>query len=420
MITENGGHNNRHGPSGLRLGPSGLAKPRCGRIFLPSSPCAAEMGQTTFSCICKSRTENGMINARCRCSRGYSGNPYILDGCEVGILLYIVCPSLLALALVGLGVLYIFIRRQMRIKRRNKNFKRNGGLVLLQQINPTGSSVDTTKIFTSKELSKATGNFSEARVLGHGGQGRVYTGMLIDGRILAVKNGETLASWEVRVRIAKEIAESLCYLHTAASTPIFHRDIKTANIMLDDNNRAIAESLCYLHTTASTPIFHRDIKTANIMLDDNNRAKLADFGISRSVSEDQTHLTTIVIGTPGYLDPEYHQSNQYTEKSDVYSYGIVLAELITGEKPIFFNRSPENRTLVAYFNRAMNEKRLLEIIDAWILDESKVGQIVAAAHIAKNCLNLMRRERPVMRQVLAELESSCSSPEQPQPHVSCM
>lgn len=118
-------------------------------------------------------------------------------------------------------------------------------------------------------------------------------------------NDETLASWEVRVRIAKEIAESLCYLHT----------------------------------TAPTPIFHRDIKTANIMLDDNNRAKLADFGISRSVSEDQTHLTTIVIGTPGYLDPEYHQSNQYTEKSDIYSFGIVLSELITGEKPICFNRT---------------------------------------------------------------------------------
>ncbi|CAH8380771.1 unnamed protein product [Eruca vesicaria subsp. sativa] len=194
---------------------------------------------------------------------------------------------------------------------------------------------------------------------------------------------ETLASWEVRVRIAKEIAEWLCYLHT----------------------------------TASTPIFHRDIKTANIMLDDNNKAKLADFGISRSVSEDQTHLTTIVIGTPRYLDPEYHQSNQYTEKSDVYSYGIVLAELITGDLPICFKRSPKYRRLATYFNRAMNENRLMEIIDAQIIGESKVGKIVAAAKIAKNCLNPMTRERPVMRQVLMELELNCSSPEQLQPHV---
>lgn len=167
----------------------------------------------------------------------------------------------------------------------------------------------------------------------------------------------------------------------------------------------------------SNPIFHRDIKTANIMLDDNHRAKVADFGTSRLVSEDQTHLSAVIIGTPGYLDPEYYQSNQYTEKSDVYSFGVILAELITGDTPICFTRSPENRMLATYFSRAMKENKLLEIIDARIKIESNVGQIVAAAQIAKNCLNRKRRKRPLMRQVLMELELSCSTPELLPPHV---
>lgn len=110
-----------------------------------------------------------------------------------------------------------------------------------------------------------------------------------------------MASWEVRVGIAKEIAESLCYFHT----------------------------------TASTPIFHRDIETANIMLDGNNRAKLTDFGISKSESEDQTHLTTIVIGTSGNLDPEYYQSNQYTEKSNVYSWHCAFRAYYWREADLF-------------------------------------------------------------------------------------
>ncbi|KAF3441290.1 hypothetical protein FNV43_RR15203 [Rhamnella rubrinervis] len=182
---------------------------------------------------------------------------------------------------------------------------------------------------------------------------------------------EPVFTWEMRLRIATEIAGALFYLHSAASFPIYHRDIKSSNILLDEKYRA----------------------------------KVADFGTSRSIAIEQTHVTTLVHGTFGYLDPEYFQSSQFTEKSDVYSFGVVIAELLTGQKPICSSRKEEEPSLATYFIVCMEENRLFDIVDARnVKDGQGNDEIVAVANLAKRCLNLNGKFRPSMREVAMELE----------------
>ncbi|KAJ9705571.1 hypothetical protein PVL29_003571 [Vitis rotundifolia] len=166
----------------------------------------------------------------------------------------------------------------------------------------------------------------------------------------------------------------------------------------------VAGALSYLHSAASIPIYHRDIKSTNILLDDNYRAKVADFGTSKSVAIDQTHLTTQVQGTFGYLDPEYFQSSQFTEKSDVYSFGVVLIELLTRKKPILSIGSGEGKSLASYFILSMKEDRLSDLLDARVVKDGRKEEINAIAFLAKRCINLNGKKRPTMMEVAMELE----------------
>ncbi|MFQ6627959.1 hypothetical protein Gotur_006552, partial [Gossypium turneri] len=140
---------------------------------------------------------------------------------------------------------------------------------------------------------------------------------------------------------------------------------------------AIANALSYLHSAASVPIYHRDIKSSNILLDDKYNAKVSDFGTSISVALEQTHVTTRVQGTFGYLDPEYFRSNQFTEKSDVYSFGVVLVELITGQKPISSSESEEVvRSLANFFLLSMEENALLNVVDPLVMNGNAKEEIM--------------------------------------------
>ncbi|PHU05065.1 Wall-associated receptor kinase 5 [Capsicum chinense] len=147
----------------------------------------------------------------------------------------------------------------------------------------------------------------------------------------------------------------------------------------------IATTLAYLHSFASMPIIHRDVKSANILLDNVYTAKVADFGASRLIPLDQTHVATLVLGTSGYLGPEYFRTSQLIEKSDVYSFGVVLAELLTGLKPIIKARN-EDKNLADYVVLSMYKNNLFHIIGRRGLREGSLEQLQKMGELVKNCL----------------------------------
>ena len=176
------------------------------------------------------------------------------------------------------------------------------------------------------------------------------------------------------------------------------------------------EALSYLHQATSPPILHRDIKSTNILLDDHCEAKVGDFGVSRLVPDGEKHISTVVQGTLGYLDPEYFQTLQLTDKSDVYSMGVMLVELITSLKPVDTDhRDPQFSNLALLFLHHMKEGSLEEIIDPRleIIDDSVStlsrqawrirSSIFSVASLAVRCLALTGHDRPSMMEVELEL-----------------
>ena len=308
--------------------------------------------------------------------------------------------SLISLLVLLLGCSWIYwgLKRRKLIKLKEKFFQQNGGLLLKQQLSNHQKSVETTRIFTTEELKKATNNYNESRVLGQGGYGTAYRGVLSDNTMVAIKKSkigdpsqieqfinETIVLTQINHRNVVKLFG--CCLETEVPLLVYefltngtlsnHIHDKGLSILLSWEKRLkiaieTAGALAYLHSSASIPIIHRDVKTANILLDDNYTVKVADFGASRLVPLDQTELNTLVQGTLGYLDPEYMQTSQLTEKSDVYSFGVVMAELLTGKKALSFDRPEIDRNLAISFVSAIKEGRLLQILEDHIVNEGNI------------------------------------------------
>ncbi|KAL2482335.1 Wall-associated receptor kinase-like 9 [Forsythia ovata] len=326
--------------------------------------------------------------------------------------------------------LYKFHKKRKDKKRKEKFFKQNGGLLLQQQILTDQGILEKTLLFTVKELEKATDNFNESRILGQGGQGTVYKGMLSEGKIVAIKKSKLVDENQVEqfinevVMLSQIIHRNVvkllgCCLETEVPLLVYefifngtlfdHIHDKNNEFPLSWNMRLkiaveVAEALAYLHSATSFPIYHRDVKSTNILLDEKYVAKVSDFGISRSIAVDHTHLTTLVKGTFGYLDPEYFQSSQFTEKSDVYSFGVVLAELLTGQRPISSAKAGEERSLATRFLLCIEAEHSEKILDPQVLEQGKREELTIVAKLAQRCLNLNGKKRPTMKEVAMELE----------------
>ncbi|CAL8138339.1 unnamed protein product [Prunus armeniaca] len=377
-----------------------------------SDPCSAECLNLpgNYSCLCPKGYKGDGLKTASGCIKYNSSQSPLLINISLGIGIGLG----LLLVVIGAWWLQKVIKKRKAIKRKENFFKQNGGILLEQQLSSGEVNVQKAKLFKSEELEKATDQFNVDRILGHGGQGTVYKGMLVDGTIVAVKKSKNIASG------GKKLVKLLgCCLETEVPLLVYeYIPNGTLYQYIHDQNEEfpltwemrlrialeIAGALSYLHSAASFPIYHRDIKSTNILLDGKYRARIADFGSSRSVSVDQTHLTTLVHGTFGYLDPEYFQSSKFTDKSDVYSFGVVLVELLTGQKAVSLTSSQEARGLVSYFNHSMEENNVLDIFDAQVKEEGATEETLAVANLAKRCLDMNGKRRPTMKEVAVELE----------------
>ncbi|KAJ3696879.1 hypothetical protein LUZ61_000584 [Rhynchospora tenuis] len=179
------------------------------------------------------------------------------------------------------------------------------------------------------------------------------------------------------------------------------------------NLALILEALAYLHSSASPPIFHGDVKSTNILLDKSYMAKVSDFGASILAPTDEAQMVTLVQGTCGYLDPEYLQSCKLTDKSDVYSFGVVILELLTSKPVIDFGVPEKEKGLSSRFLAAMEETKIDELLDDEIKCEDDMEVIMKVAELAKECLNMKGAERPTMKEVAEELDRICKIKQHP-------
>jgi len=283
-----------------------------------------------------------------------------------------------------------------------------------------------------KAIERATGNFSDTHRLGTGAYGTVYVGSLCNGELVAVKKikhpePETVEQVMNEVKIVSSVnhpnlvrllgcciergEQILVYEFMPNGTLAQHLQRQQGPGLPWTVRLAIAagtaKAIAYLHSAVHPPIYHRDIKSSNILLDHQFNAKIADFGLSRAVATECSHVSTAPQGTPGYVDPQYHQNYHLSDKSDVYSFGVVLMEMITGLKVVDFNRVQAEVNLAAMAVDRIVKGRVEEIVDPFLRAQRDSWTLVSihkVAELAFRCLAFHRDMRPSMMEVADELE----------------
>ncbi|CAH8274936.1 unnamed protein product [Arabidopsis lyrata] len=294
--------------------------------------------------------------------------------------------------------------------------------------------------FTYNEVSSITNNFN--KVIGKGGFGIVYLGSLEDGAKIAVKmiNDPSLGKPKGSSTSSSSRASSQFQVEAELLLTVHHRNLASfVGYCDDDRSMALiyeymangnlqaylssenaedlswekrlhiaidsAQGLEYLHDGCRPAIVHRDVKTANILLNDNLEAKIADFGLSKVFPEDDlSHVVTTVMGTPGYVDPEYYRTFVLNEKSDVYSFGVVLLELITGQRAIIKTEEGDNISVIHYVWPFFEARELDGVVDPLLRGDFSEDSAWKFVDVAMSCVRDKGSNRPTMNQIVAELK----------------
>ncbi|KAL9366540.1 hypothetical protein Peur_037739 [Populus x canadensis] len=351
-----------------------------------------------------------------------------------GNILSITITIVVGLALVLAIVLHKMSRRnvgdpigdleeEVSLPHRLSEALRSSKLVLFQN--------SDCKDLTVPDLLKSTNNFNQANIIGCGGFGLVYKANLPNGTKAAIKRlsgdcGQMEREFQAEVEALSRAQhknlvslQGYCrhgndrlliysYMENGSLDYWLHESVDGGSVLKWEVRLKIAQGaacgLAYLHKVCEPHIVHRDVKSSNILLDEKFEAHLADFGLSRLLCPYDTHVTTDLVGTLGYIPPEYSQTLMATCRGDVYSFGVVLLELLTGRRPVEVCKGKNCRNLVSWLFQMKSEKREAEIIDSAIWGKDRQKQLFEMLEIACRCLDQDPRRRPLIEEVVSWLD----------------
>ncbi|GLT24857.1 hypothetical protein SLA2020_000240 [Shorea laevis] len=295
------------------------------------------------------------------------------------------------------------------------------------------------KHFPFEILVAATKDFHATHKLGQGGFGPVFRGRLSDGREIAVKKlsqtsnqGKKEFQNEAKLlaRVQhRNVVNLLGYCVHGTEKLLVYEYVSNESLdklLFKSNRRAeldwkrrfdiicgIARGLLYLHEDSHNCIIHRDIKASNILLDEKWVPKIADFGMARLFPEDQTHVNTRVAGTSGYMAPEYVMNGQLSVKADVFSFGVLVLELISGQRNSTFSSHSEAQSLLEWVYKLYKKGRSLEMMDSAIAASAVPEQVAMCIQIGLLCTQGDPQLRPTMRRVVVLLSKKPGNLEEP-------
>lgn len=286
--------------------------------------------------------------------------------------------------------------------------------------------------YSLRELEIATRGFAEENVIGEGGYGIVYRGVLQDGSVVAVKNllnnkGQAEKEFKVEVEAIgkvrhKNLVGLIGYCADGAQRMLvyeyvdngnleqwLHGDVGSVSPLTWDIRIKIAigtaKGLAYLHEGLEPKVVHRDVKSSNILLDRKWNPKVSDFGLAKLLGSEASYVTTRVMGTFGYVSPEYASTGMLNEGSDVYSFGVLLMEIITGKSPIDYSRPAGEMNLVDWFKGMVASRRGEELVDPLIEVQPSPRALKRALLVCLRCIDMDAHKRPKMGQIVHMLEA---------------
>ncbi|KAE8695102.1 putative receptor-like protein kinase [Hibiscus syriacus] len=286
--------------------------------------------------------------------------------------------------------------------------------------------------YTLRELEVSTNGFAHEKVIGEGGYGIVYHGILEDNSQVAVKNllnnrGQAEKEFKVEVEAIgrvrhKNLVRLIGYCAEGAHRMLVYEYVNNGNLeqwlhggvgpcsplTWDIRMNIIlgtAKGLAYLHEGLEPKVVHRDIKSSNILLDKRWNPKVSDFGLAKLLGSESSYITTRVMGTFGYVAPEYASTGMLNERSDVYSFGILIMEILTGRNPVDYSRLPEEVNLIEWLKKMVANRNPEGVLDPKLPEKPTSRALKRALLVALRCVDPNAQKRPKMGHVIHMLEA---------------